>query len=1551
MALSQLQCLDDNHVNPRTHESKPEFLYCEDQRLALEALLQDGREAFFKYLETRGLRGFLSDLELETLAGAVEPYDPGTELYPENAEVDEPPLSLTYWPELSDTSIPHMDLGWPDCDAYRGVTRTTMYSQPPLDGQTHIKEIVRKMIAQAQRVIAVVMDVFTDVDIFRDLLDAGFKRKVSVYILLEHTSLPHFLSMCRRANMHAGHLKHLRVRCIEGVEFHTRSSTKVRGRMGHRFMFIDGDKAVSGSYSFTWTSSRLERNLVTVVTGQAVDGFDRLFRTLYGTSSSVDIRQVATEPEPEPEPLPQPAAVAPPSAAIARKLYNPKYALALGNPSPSPAPSAENSNANKTKSQKNCKTPEVPDTKKGRRRRASKEAIQEAPPIHPGLIDLEKACLMSYLPTWPEPDPSSDVIGFINIRDSNKPNQVHLQRSEMFGTSQAIRFSSPFNRPKETLPEVAKPRQQMQMSKLKPAQDKTEAEESVVDRAQPTQLNAQPDEIKSNAEAPKQNSPAPECESEKDITETLNTKDKLQSNTPSNQETSHNTTPHLNAHAPPRSSSKVSTPNTSTPSHSTQGVTTNNPKPDSLPGSKTKEAETSLNTQCAVGYKAHILESNSTQTSDPRGPTDSNTGGHTQTKTVLPHTDSHTQDAHTQPQNSSEITPNIQTPTVNTHGSPSSTSAMSSQPVSFTSLSENHQISITTSTTTSASSSLSSISSSSSFPPVTSSSTAPNPPLPSSSKSSSLTSAPPIPKPRTIQLIIKDGVTSVGQKLPEFSVARRPETSTDALVVPSVPAVATVAQTSPEKKPETVPELQNNSGSKTGAQKDAENTGNIGEAPRQKQSGTSQETKNEVAVGLHDDKAGMQLVTGSNLEAQSDVLITDAPKAESVNIQEIIQKDVEPKTFTSLDCKLTPQIDCVAVVQAGTKAPERAPADCEFPEVPNENRKNVTQGKTYRATPHELQRISYCESSPHNIGALNAVESLKVPTHTVSATHNPHMSKDSAGDSTHTSVVDTLGQQGYPSFTPEHCTDTMPNITKHNTHSTLQELIPKARGNTHTPEKPLHLHISDTHVPDLRSATPETESRLLAALACAPTPHGFIPCMPTPDSQTHTPDPRSYTPDFRTPTPDGYVSPRTDSALSTTSEEYYECRDSPLHEPVFDRAAYSNHGTTEDHVSFTHTNTPNATSVATSPAYINYNTLGTTDQNTSSSETQSLSGPPSDSSSSSLIEKKLKRGEEETVNEENGREVDEKERKVSVAERSTEGDLRGTQRKASEEAKRTADHFNQSKDLTETVETSKEAQPQDPKRKRVLNQSAAERLVDGGVTPGELTSEGAEPKRLSTGDLKPKTVSTEGDRPQLTKETEGQKLLQTPPRPPRDQPSRPLCPLSASQHFGPHPWVSRQLNKAENKALHSSFLVLDNGSSPCRPTARPPPPAVAGAVGSAAGQKQAEVLHSQQSLLSRQSLAVQGRAGQSPNQHPYPKPQASFLHTHPNVQSQLHPHSQIQTVSAQEARCQEEGRAPFTVSFSRLYSLKGLKEKMNKLPVQSRRTSTSSPVHGRKSTG
>lgn len=176
MAFSQVQCLDDSHVNWRSSESKPEFFYSEEQRLALEALVARGPDAFYEVLKRENIRDFLSELELRRILEAIEVYDPGSEdpraggqpRGPEDsgggqggdeasaadgAPTEAEPLpSLEYWPQKSDRSIPQLDLGWPDTIAYRGVTRASVYMQPPIDGQAHIKEVVRKMISQAQKV-------------------------------------------------------------------------------------------------------------------------------------------------------------------------------------------------------------------------------------------------------------------------------------------------------------------------------------------------------------------------------------------------------------------------------------------------------------------------------------------------------------------------------------------------------------------------------------------------------------------------------------------------------------------------------------------------------------------------------------------------------------------------------------------------------------------------------------------------------------------------------------------------------------------------------------------------------------------------------------------------------------------------------------------------------------------------------------------------------------------------------------------------------------------------------------------------------------------------------------------------------------------------------------------------------------------------------------------------------------------------------------------------------------------------------------------------------
>ncbi|XP_051571651.1 uncharacterized protein fam83ga [Myxocyprinus asiaticus] len=439
MARSQVQCLDDNHINFRTNDSKPDFFYSEDQRLALETLIQSGRDAFEDHIKTNNIRCFLSDLELERILNTVEAYCPGS---PENnAELnghsDEEEFSLQYWPDRSDCPIPQLDIGWPDWTSYRGVTRVQVYTQPPYEGQSHIKEVVRKMIAQAHKVIAIVMDLFTDIDIFKDLLDANYKRKVAVYIMLERTGVEHFLRMCEKAGMHTGHLKNLRVRSIRGAEFFSRSSKRVCGSQNQKFMFIDGDKAVSGSYSFTWTASRLDRNLITVITGHAVDTFDRLFQDMYVMSNEVCLSKINLSSEPEPEFLSQTVPTPFPLATMALKFINPKYSLVCAVTTNGPVSDQTSAQNGTTKNQM--------------------EAISQTKdtplllPVHPGLHKLEKANMIHYLPTWPDPEPPSDVIGFINIRDSNKPLQAHLMRSELFEVSQAIRFKEPFHEPKKPL--------------------------------------------------------------------------------------------------------------------------------------------------------------------------------------------------------------------------------------------------------------------------------------------------------------------------------------------------------------------------------------------------------------------------------------------------------------------------------------------------------------------------------------------------------------------------------------------------------------------------------------------------------------------------------------------------------------------------------------------------------------------------------------------------------------------------------------------------------------------------------------------------------------------------------------------------------------------------------------------------------------------------------------------------------------------------------------------------------------------------------------------
>ena len=129
--------------------------------------------------------------------------------------------------------------------------------------------------------------------------------------------------------------------------------------------------------SFTWSASRLDRNLITVLSGQAVETFDKQFRDLYMTSRGVSLAKIPLEEEPIPDLTPI-ATPAPVSAAVARKLINPKYALVTSQAkanNASPASSA-NDSSNKNSTTQNPL---------GRVLKPAREPVAGPPPPPPGV--------------------------------------------------------------------------------------------------------------------------------------------------------------------------------------------------------------------------------------------------------------------------------------------------------------------------------------------------------------------------------------------------------------------------------------------------------------------------------------------------------------------------------------------------------------------------------------------------------------------------------------------------------------------------------------------------------------------------------------------------------------------------------------------------------------------------------------------------------------------------------------------------------------------------------------------------------------------------------------------------------------------------------------------------------------------------------------------------------------------------------------------------------------------------------------------------------------
>ncbi|XP_064841825.1 protein FAM83F-like [Oncorhynchus masou masou] len=356
MAESQLLCMDEDHVNEKIPESKAEFYYCEEQRAALEQLLKNGDGAFKMRLKEDNVRDFLSAREIKWIRKTFDEYDSDSESekgeYEKTQESNaDSGVHSTYWPQMSDTDVPPLDIGWPGSTSfYKGVTRVSVHTHPPKNKGPHIKEVVRRLIQESNKVVAVVMDHLTDLQILQDLLDAAQRRGVAVYIILEARGMPHFLDMCTRLQITALHLRNLRVRTVKGSGL-ALSFGRLPGSLCSKYMLVDGEKVMFGSYSFTWSSSRMDRNTITVMSGQVVDFFDNDFREMYAVSENVDLyKEFHITKPPMPAPVrkvvvPKPLLISTSRFQVslgdsrgqadqrvpAHKYHNPKYSLVVGN--------------------------------------------------------------------------------------------------------------------------------------------------------------------------------------------------------------------------------------------------------------------------------------------------------------------------------------------------------------------------------------------------------------------------------------------------------------------------------------------------------------------------------------------------------------------------------------------------------------------------------------------------------------------------------------------------------------------------------------------------------------------------------------------------------------------------------------------------------------------------------------------------------------------------------------------------------------------------------------------------------------------------------------------------------------------------------------------------------------------------------------------------------------------------------------------------------------------------------------------------------------------
>ncbi|XP_077585851.1 protein FAM83B [Stigmatopora nigra] len=261
--------------------------YKEAYRLAIDCLVSGGRDSYTDFIKGEHIGSFLSEEELVFITSNAKELPQQTQVEEIQTPLDSQSSSGTYWPVLSDSDAPTLELGWPGAMRENLQTNIDLLYHPPRPNCPNIKDVILKHIRDARQVIAIVMDMFTDVDILKEIVDASI-RGVPVYVLLDDYHLKHFLTAAENSDVKLQQLRNMRVRTVKGEDYLCRSGTKFHGAMEQKFLLVDCHTVIYGSYRFTWSCTKINLSMVQVITGHLVRTYDEEFRTLYARSTVPD---------------------------------------------------------------------------------------------------------------------------------------------------------------------------------------------------------------------------------------------------------------------------------------------------------------------------------------------------------------------------------------------------------------------------------------------------------------------------------------------------------------------------------------------------------------------------------------------------------------------------------------------------------------------------------------------------------------------------------------------------------------------------------------------------------------------------------------------------------------------------------------------------------------------------------------------------------------------------------------------------------------------------------------------------------------------------------------------------------------------------------------------------------------------------------------------------------------------------------------------------------------------------------------------------------------